>query len=103
MVVNNIGLFGKVDCVMGQSKLWFASSVVTKFTGLTHLDLGVSVVECLPPAHAIFSTKSLFVEEVNEMEMWSWSGVEATAPMQECFEEVGRVIGGMEVEVRVYS
>jgi hypothetical protein len=88
---------------MGQSKLWFASSVLAKFTGLTHLDLVVRIVECLPPVHAIFSTTSLTDEEVKEIRMWGPSGVEATVPMRECFEEVGRVIRGMEVKVRVCS
>jgi hypothetical protein len=97
----SIGLFDTPGSATGQSRLWFASSALANFTGLTHLDLGVNVVECLPPTHPIFSNKSPTVEEVNEMGMWGWSGME-TIPLRQCLEEVGTVIGGKDVEVGVY-
>jgi hypothetical protein len=96
----NIGLFGNVDCMMGRSRLWCASSMLARFTALTRLDLGICLVECLPPTHGLFGDADMVNEE--ELEAWDWGGLGTKSPIWACFEALGRFLGKTDVEVGVY-
>jgi hypothetical protein len=97
----SIRLFDEDNSVMEQSRLWFASNLLAKFPALTHLDLGLHALECLPRDHTIFSRTPPTAQEISDMEQWEWSGMEANIPLRECFE-VGRAIRGKNVEVGIY-
>jgi hypothetical protein len=95
----SIGLFGNVDCSVGQTRLRFISMRLAHFPGLTHLDLGVCLTECLPASHVLVG---LCQAVAGELERWDWRGPESEFPMRKCFEEVGRAIENKGVEVHIY-
>jgi hypothetical protein len=95
----SIGLFGHVDCCVGQTRLRCTSIRLADFPGLTHLDLGVCLAECLPASHELFGLDQTVAEG---LERWDWSGPESEFPMRKCFEEVGRAFQNKGVEVNIY-
>jgi hypothetical protein len=95
----SIGLFGNVDCSVGQTRLRFTSMRLAHFPGLTHLDLGVCLAECLPASHGLLA---LDQAEAEELEQWDWSGPQSKFPMRRCFEVVGLSIGNKGVEINIY-
>jgi len=72
----SIRLFDERNGLVEQSRLWFASNLLAKFPALTHLDLGLHVLECLPRDHLIFSKTLPTAEEMKAMKEWEWSGIE---------------------------
>ena len=78
--------------------------MLARFTGLTHLYLGVDLVECLPPSRGLFSVEATVTEVANrneELECWDWDEQESSFPMRNCFQEVGRSLG-KKVDVGIY-
>ena len=98
----SIRLFDERNGLVEQSKLWFASNLLAKFPALTHLNLGLHVLECLPRDHLIFSKMLPTAEEMKAMKEWEWSGIETNINLRECFEEMGSAIQGKNVEVGIY-
>ncbi|KAI4631546.1 uncharacterized protein J4E87_002251 [Alternaria ethzedia] len=98
----SIRLFDERNGLVEQSRLWFASNLLAKFPALTHLNLGLLVLECLPRDHLIFSKTLPTAEEMKAMKEWEWSGIETNIPLRECFEEMGGAIQGKNVEVGIY-
>jgi hypothetical protein len=101
----SIGLFGNVDCAMGRWRLMHASIMIDRFTRLAHMDLGISLVECLPSSHKLLSVEAAetgTADRNSELERWDWSTQEFKSPMRDCFEAVGRSVQDKKVEVNIY-
>jgi hypothetical protein len=100
----SIGLFGNVDCAMGQSRLSYVCNMIARFTGLTHLYLGVDLAECLPPSHGLFSVEATVSGTANgseDLEWWNCDELESSFPLRDCFQEVGRNLG-KKADVGIY-
>jgi hypothetical protein len=101
----SVGLFANVDCAVGNWRLWSTSYMLQRFTGLTHLDLGVDMIECFPHSYKLFSAEGAETRKADrgaELERWDWSMQESWFPMRDCFEKVGHSIQDKKVEVSIY-